>query len=1435
MQAWFDVVAHISGRIHHHKEALIQASPTETFWRAGAIVLLESVLGILALPLYLFYNTSRSRPSFFNQKGCAYSLYRLRKRVTVSITFPILGILGIYFSLVTFVQTATITWDGGAGDGLWSSALNWSTDTVPTTTDDVVFDGTSVSDATIDAGFQGTVQSIQIQSGYTGTITPARSFHVTGSFTIANGSFLGNANTIDINGTYTQTGGIFQASNSTTSFATNFIKSGGTYLHNNGTTVFDGTGTTNYITFATSSLSTLTFANVTIAKTLTSDGIQSGAFTGAVIAVTGTLDLATGTLRTTAATATSSSVLTILEAQGPIIHRAGWAGGDGILRISGPGRTVEMYPNGYLPRVDINSTSTVVNINGTGTTTINSLNITAGTVNQNSGNILSSVSVLGPSGLYNGGTGVTQGEILFVFGGGQAIFSTGIVHIGLTVRTSNTGSLLDLSRVSSFMIRPFSSQSTVSVLGVNSGSTLLFPPIPVYISAVTSSIVGSISATNTTFIFDRNASQALFASSDITIGGLSKTATNTQNFYFPAGVTTTITGALTLQGGSTSSLLSIHSASSTGTIFDAEQARINPLGSTTVQNLNVTNNRNIASTPIDATGQYVIDNGSVDGWFGMIDITNPTTPGSLTTANETNNTVRLVFGASSTDANFLDYRIFYTLGTTTPSTSDTGLTSSTQSILGRSNYGGQTGVELEGLTRSTVYTANIWAYDEYGNTASGTTPITFATLPNPVTNIGASNIQQQSLTISWDTNNNDAATVYNITDTNDPTRTSGFFTGTSFDLVNLHPNQEYSFTIVARDSNNQENSVTVGPFTTASAGGGILVTPTPPPIGSGGGGGGGGGGGDVLNPTTPDNGDEENGDGTTPPDFSGRAMIINNDYPETLSRSVILLMNVPTAELVAISNYPDFFDAVYQPYAELFQWELTDGYGEKTVYARFLASSGGTLDASDSISYIQFEESTPPPPPPPAQTPPQTPPNPANPQPPTPPPTVAHPTPANPPQQQGGSSGGTTNPRPTPPAPQTTHQPAPPPPEPTPEIDAEPNTTTVDIATPTEEGTDVPDFPSQQDPEEENSVLQPTEQPQTRTLPATTPVAKIIETINTIQTLPEVTQAARITAPVATTISAIAVTSSLWSVVAPLVRFLFLQPLMFLGLRRREVWGEVYETENKLPVDLAIVRLTDAVSGKVVQTRVTDMHGRYLFSPKAGTYRIDVVKDGFSFPSHLLKNTPADGRHTDLYYGGPIITSTDGEPIARNIALDREGAKHSRRFRSFTQPVRALQQGMAMAGAVATSVSFVATPNIKTFGYILLHVGLGIVFFRYAKPKIPKRMGVVVDAQTKQPLAHTIVRLYNESLKKLVDTKITNEKGEYVFLVGGGSYRIIAEKPGYRSSTTPIVLPESAEAGAITKNISLVRGEVHLQHESEKVEKEAMDKSDTLPRINLMG
>ncbi len=173
-----------------------------------------------------------------------------RQRIFV-ISAAALLIAGSFVFFQLQASAVTRTWDGGGTDGTcggaagdgnkWSCAANWSGDTVPGASDIAVFDATSTKDATIDATFAGSLAGMQINAGYTGVITQARTLTVGSSnFSQAAGTFTGATQAITVNGTFTLSSGVFNATTGTMTLASTVTLSGGTFTPLTGTVTLSG-------------------------------------------------------------------------------------------------------------------------------------------------------------------------------------------------------------------------------------------------------------------------------------------------------------------------------------------------------------------------------------------------------------------------------------------------------------------------------------------------------------------------------------------------------------------------------------------------------------------------------------------------------------------------------------------------------------------------------------------------------------------------------------------------------------------------------------------------------------------------------------------------------------------------------------------------------------------------------------------------------------------------------------------------------------------------------------------------------------------------------------------------------------------------------------------------------------------------------------------
>lgn len=304
---------------------------------------------------------------------------------------------------------------------------------------------------------------------------------------------------------------------------------------------------------------------------------------------------------------------------------------------------------------------------------------------------------------------------------------------------------------------------------------------------------------------------------------------------------------------------------------------------------------------------------------------------------------------------------------------------------------------------------------------------------------------------------------------------------------------------------------------------------------------------------------------------------------------------------------------------------------------------------------------------------------------------------------------------------------------------------------------------------------------------------------------PEVEKATReVVAPTAVGLSILSTLPSLWGIILPLLRFLFLQPILLVGKRKREAWGMVYNSLTKVPVDLAIVRLIDARTHKVLQSRVTDTSGRYVFVVEPGQYVIEAKKPGFLFPSGVLKTAVTDGTLVDLYHGEPIAAEQEAVTITPNIPLDPEGKIETPRRIIWEKRLRVIQHVISVGGVAVTGVALYITPTWYIGAFLALHVVLYGLFMRYVKPRKPDGWGIVYDMASKRPLGRAIVRLFSKQYNKLIDTELTTKEGKYTFLAGPSDYYVTYEKQGYEKVSKEVKVKEE-EGGVIKEKVGLQR------------------------------
>ncbi len=293
-------------------------------------------------------------------------------------------------------------------------------------------------------------------------------------------------------------------------------------------------------------------------------------------------------------------------------------------------------------------------------------------------------------------------------------------------------------------------------------------------------------------------------------------------------------------------------------------------------------------------------------------------------------------------------------------------------------------------------------------------------------------------------------------------------------------------------------------------------------------------------------------------------------------------------------------------------------------------------------------------------------------------------------------------------------------------------------------------------------------------------VAMVFEKLQDFADNPMVEQVTKeVIIPVAAAAPVVAMAPALSTTATPLFAYIFLQPVLFVGRGKRKEWGVIYNSLTKLPIDLATVRLVSAETGKVVQSRVTDEHGRYMFSVGPGMYSLQVIKDGFTSPSKLLESVARDGELTDIYHGEMVAVEEEGVVLSFHIPIDPIGADVTPHRVVWQKRMHVIQHAVALSGIGVLLLSATIIPLWYIAILIALQLVVYTLFRRYVVPKKPKQLGLVSDASSGKPLSKTFVRLYDTEHNRLLDSTMTDSNGRYGFLVGPNAYYLTFDRSGF--------------------------------------------------------
>lgn len=241
--------------------------------------------------------------------------------------------------------------------------------------------------------------------------------------------------------------------------------------------------------------------------------------------------------------------------------------------------------------------------------------------------------------------------------------------------------------------------------------------------------------------------------------------------------------------------------------------------------------------------------------------------------------------------------------------------------------------------------------------------------------------------------------------------------------------------------------------------------------------------------------------------------------------------------------------------------------------------------------------------------------------------------------------------------------------------------------------------------------------------------------------------------------------------------------LSALGLRRRRrPWGVVYDSISKNPVDLAIVRLFEAASEKLVETQVTDKLGRFSFLVKPGRYTVSVLKNPYAYPSTIVKGA-LDGDYQHVYHQEPFELKSDADLIELSIPLDPQNPKEKHARETFVHSVsRLFSKYAGVSLVVSMAISIVLAVYAPTPMNVVLLFG-NSVFAAFRAARLLARelpWGTVFDSLSFEPIPLASIGIVDAKEGKLLRTRLSDYEGRFGFLVPSGEYLFTVAKEQYQ-------------------------------------------------------
>lgn len=230
--------------------------------------------------------------------------------------------------------------------------------------------------------------------------------------------------------------------------------------------------------------------------------------------------------------------------------------------------------------------------------------------------------------------------------------------------------------------------------------------------------------------------------------------------------------------------------------------------------------------------------------------------------------------------------------------------------------------------------------------------------------------------------------------------------------------------------------------------------------------------------------------------------------------------------------------------------------------------------------------------------------------------------------------------------------------------------------------------------------------------------------------------------------------------------------LIFVILfKSRRSYGYIRDKISKEPIKFIPYKILLGASTNISYRSITDLEGRYSFPVIPGSYRIEVIKDGYLPFSKKINVSQVD-----------LFTN-----YVEDIELESNGIKKydTKNSVGFVWTYKIVPKiiyifPMILLLGILNLVYIVFGETNKLYVSISISiyiVYLFIYFFNLIKPR--PQLFEVVDTENGLRIPNVLVKIIDYKENKLIDTKITNHDGFFESAIHTGDYAIFISHPGY--------------------------------------------------------